>query len=372
VVARVVVLQVIARMNLGGASKYIIQLSKELEAIGINSPIATGYVQKGEIEDPDLKKLHPIRIKHLGRKISPKNDLKSMIELSKLIFEIKPDIVHTHTFKAGFIARIQRNIIEKKLGKKIKFIHTIHGHLFDDPEFKGIKSLVIALIERHLANRTDQLITNGITVAKDLKRKGINEYKDITSIYPGVVPIKLISKVSSLKRFQIHDKQRVRVLWMARVTGVKNPKKLISIARALPEIDFYMAGSGDLLEEIKAIVPINLKVLDWQEAKNVLPIADIFLSTSENEGVPMALVEAQLAGIPIVATNVGSVSEVVINNKTGLLCDKSEKQLILSIKKIAENKKLRSTFSKQAKILALKKFSTTKFINAHRNIYFKT
>ena len=66
-----VVLQVIARMNLGGTSKYILKLSNELEAIGIKSPIATGYVQGGEIEDPNLKKIKPIRIKHLGRKISP-------------------------------------------------------------------------------------------------------------------------------------------------------------------------------------------------------------------------------------------------------------------------------------------------------------
>jgi glycosyltransferase involved in cell wall biosynthesis len=367
----VVVLQVIARMNLGGTSKYILKLSKELEVIGIKSPIATGYVQNGEIEDPDVKKIKPIRIKHLGRKISPINDLKAMIELRNTILQVRPDVIHTHTFKAGFIARIQRNKIEEVLGKKIRFIHTLHGHLFDDPQFKGFKALVISSIERCLSRKSDQLITVGENVKKDLENRGIKGKKKTISMPPAVIPLKLLSKESALKKFKVRDKKRFRVLWLARVTGVKDPHKVIAIAQFLPEIDFYMAGGGDLLQEIKVNAQKNLKVLGWQDAKNVLPIADIFLSTSKNEGIPIAMIEAQLVGIPIVATDVGSVSEVVLDNKTGILCDGSEKQLIEGIKKLALDKKLRSTFSKNAKFMALKNFSTSKFIKAHRDIYLK-
>ena len=370
-VAKVIVLQVIARMNIGGTSKYLLKLHKELETIGISSPIATGFVQEGEIEDPDLKKIKPIRIKYLGRKISPLNDLKAMIELRKVILQVRPDIIHTHTFKAGFITRIQQNTIEQKLGKKIKFIHTFHGHLFDDPQFKGFKALVISLIERYLSRRSDQLMTVGENVKRDLESRGIKGKGRTISIPPAVIPLKLLSKESALRKNRAQDRKRIRVLWMARVTGVKGPHKVIAIAQSLPEIDFYMAGGGDLLQEIKANAPKNLKILGWQDAKNVLPIADIFLSTSKNEGIPIAMIEAQLAGIPIVATDVGSVSEVVINNKTGILCDRSEKQLIEGVKKLATDKKLRSTFSKNAKFMALKNFSTTKFIKAHRDIYLK-
>ncbi len=366
-----VVLQVIARMNLGGTSKYILKLSKELEAIGFKSPIATGYVQNGEIEDPDLKKVKLIRIKHLGRKISPMNDLKAMIELRKVILQIRPDIVHTHTFKAGFIVRIQRNKIEEILGKKIKFIHTFHGHLFDDPQFSGLKALVISAIEKSLSKKSDRLITVGENVKKDLESRGIKGKKKTISIPPAVVPLKLFSKESALKKYRVQDRKRIRALWMARVTGVKNPLRLIGIANSLPNVDFYLAGGGDLLDAIKANAPKNLKVLGWQEAKNILPIADVFLSTSENEGIPIAMIEAQLAWIPIVATDVGSVSEVVIDNKTGILCDRTEKQLIEGIRKIAEDKKLRSILSKNARSIALKNFSSTKFINAHRDIYSK-
>ena len=370
-VARVVVLQVIARMNLGGTSKYLLKLHKELEAIGISSPIATGFVQEGEIEDPDLKKIKPIRIKHLGRKISPINDLKAMIELRKVILQLRPDIIHTHTFKAGFIIRVQRNKIEEKLGKKIKFIHTFHGHLFDDPEFKGFKALVISSFEKSLSKKSDRLITVGENVKKDLKNRGIKGKKKTISIPPAVIPLKLLSKDSALKKFKVRDKNRIRVLWLARVTGVKNPLRLIGIANSLPNVDFYLAGGGDLLQDIKANVPKNLKVLGWQEAKNILPIADIFLSTSENEGMPIAMIEAQLAGIPVVATDVGSVSEVVINNKTGLLCNKSNTELIKAINELAQNKSERLKFGKSGKVNALKLFSEKKLISTHKDLYLK-
>ena len=370
-VAKVVVLQVIARMNLGGTSKYILKLSNELEAIGIKSPIATGYVQGGEIEDPNLKKIKPIRIKHLGRKISPINDLKAMIELRKVILQVRPDIVHTHTFKAGFITRVQRNKIEEELGKKISFLHTFHGHLFDDPQFSGLKALVISAIEKSLSKKSDHLITVGENVKKDLESRGIKGKKKTISIPPAVTPLKLLSKESTLKRLRVQDKKRIRVLWLARVTGVKNPQRVIEIAMKLPEIDFYLAGGGDLLERIKTEAPKNLKVLGWQDAKSVFPIADIFLSTSENEGMPIALIEAQLAAIPIVATSVGSVPEVVLHNKSGIICSKSNDELIAAIKKLTQSKALRSKFGKAGRVHALKSFSEKNLISSHKKLYLK-
>ena len=366
-----VVLQVIARLNLGGTAKYLITLNDGLNKSGIKSVVATGYVQKGEIEDPGLKKLKPIRIKNLGRKISLINDLKAVREVRKVILKVNPDIIHTHTFKAGLLVRAQRHQIEESLGKKLKFVHTFHGHLFDDPEFKGFKAMVIKAIERRLSKRSDQLITVGEIVKSDLDSKGIyGKYKTI-SIPPAVTPLKLLSKNSALKKYRIKDKNRVRVLWLARVTGVKNPQRVIEIAKRLPEIDFYLAGGGDLLEIMKKQAPINLKVLGWQDAKSILPIADIFLSTSENEGMPIALIEAQLAAIPVVATNVGSVPEVILHNKSGLICSKSNDELVSAIKKLAKSKSLRSKFGKAGRVNALKSFSEKNLISAHKKLYLK-
>lgn len=366
-----VVLQVIARLNLGGTTKYLITLNDGLNKAGINSLIATGYVQKGEIEDLETKKLKLIRIKNLGRKISLKNDLKAAKKLREVILSNNPDIIHTHTFKAGLLVRVQRNRIESSLGKKIKFVHTFHGHLFDDPEFKGFKAMAIKSIEKKLSKRSDQLITVGEIVKSDLESKGIYGKNKTISIPPAVKPLKLQSKNRALKKYGVNDKNRIRVLWLARVTGVKNPQRVIEIANRLPEIDFYLAGGGDLLEIMKKQAPRNLKVLGWQDAKSILPIADIFLSTSENEGMPIALIEAQIAAIPVVATNVGSVPEVILHNKSGLICSKSNDELIAAIKKLAKSKSVRSKFGKAGRVHALKSFSEKNLISAHKKLYLK-
>ena len=366
-----VVLQVIARLNLGGTAKYLITLNDGLNKAGIKSVVATGYVQVGEIEDMEVKKLKLIRIKSLGRKISLTNDLKAAKELRKVILKVHPDIIHTHTFKAGLLVRVQRKKIETSLVRKIKFVHTFHGHLFDDPEFNGFKALAIKAIEKRLSKRSDQLITVGEIVKSDLDSKGIYGKSKTISIPPAVTPLKLQSKNSALKKYGVKNKNRVRVLWLARVTGVKNPQRVIEIAKRLPEIDFYLAGGGDLLEIMKKQAPKNLKVLGWQDAKSILPIADIFLSTSENEGMPIALIEAQLAAIPVVATNVGSVPEVILHNKSGLICSKSDDDLIAATKKLANSKSLRSKFGRAGRVHALKSFSEKNLISVHKKHYLK-
>ena len=366
-----VVLHVIARLNLGGTAKYLISLNEGLNKIGITSLVATGFVEGSEIEDPDTKKLKPIRINHLGRKISLINDLRAASELRKVILQVQPKIIHTHTFKAGVLVRAQRNKIEEQLGRKITLIHTFHGHLFDDPEFSRFKKLIIKGIEKKLSKRSDQIITVGEKVKKYLDKQDIKAMRRTVSIPPAVNSLKLISKNQALKKYKVKNKERVRVLWLARVTAVKNPQKVVDIAKALPEIDFYLAGGGNLLERINKLAPSNLKVLGWQDAKSILPIADIFLSTSENEGMPIALIEAQLASIPVVATDVGSVSEVVLHNKSGFICGKSTDELIAALKKLAESKTLRAKFGKTGRANTLKSFSDKNLIAAHKKVYLK-
>ena len=109
------VLHVIARMNVGGTARYVGELVENIS----NSKLASGFVQGSEVEDPSVSKLHVIRINHLGRKISPINDYKSWRELRAIIREHKPEIIHTHTFKAGLIGRL--------ISGKHKHVHTFHS-----------------------------------------------------------------------------------------------------------------------------------------------------------------------------------------------------------------------------------------------------
>jgi glycosyltransferase involved in cell wall biosynthesis len=356
------VLHVIARLNVGGTSRYITRLVEELPQHKIKAFVATGYVQGSEVEDPSAKKLKVIRIPSLGRQINPIKDHFAFKQLLQIVKEVRPDILHTHTFKAGFIGRTRVKEINKAAGKPVKFVHTFHGHLFDDPEFSGVKSSIITSLERRFAKRTDALVTVGAQVGKELLDRKIGQSKQFINIPPGVDPLK-IPKAKPQKKITIG--------WIARVTGVKNPLRALEIARQFPDAQFLIAGGGDLLEQVKAQAPRNTKVLGWTDAPKLFAASDVVLSTSENEGMPIALIEAQLASKPVVATKVGGVAEVVINNKTGFVTGKNTEELAKALKKLIDSKALRTTQGRAAKRHAARAFSVEKMIKAHVSLYKK-
>jgi glycosyltransferase involved in cell wall biosynthesis len=166
-------------------------------------------------------------------------------------------------------------------------------------------------------------------------------------------------------------RKKITIGWIARVTGVKNPLRALEIARIFPDAEFLIAGGGDLLEQVKAQAPRNAKVLGWTDAAKLFAASDVILSTSENEGIPIALIEAQLAGKPVVATNVGGVSEVVINNKTGFVTRKNTEDLAKALERLINSKSLRTTQGKVARAHATKAFSVEKMIRTHVSLYKK-
>lgn len=356
------VLHVIARLNVGGTARYITRLAEELPKHEIETFIATGFVQGSEEEDSSAKKLKVIRIPSLGRQINPIKDHFAFKQLLEVVKEVKPDILHTHTFKAGYIGRIKTREINKAAGKQVKFVHTFHGHLFDDPEFSGIKSSIITSLERRFAKHTDAIITVGAQVGKELLERNIGKAKQFTNIPPGVEPLKLPKP---------KPRTKVTIGWIARVTGVKNPLRALEIAKLFPAAQFLIAGGGDLLDQVKAQAPKNTKVLGWTDAAKLFAATDIILSTSENEGMPIALIEAQLASKPVAATNVGGVAEVVLNNKTGFVTKKNTQELAKALEKLINSKALRTAQGKAAKAHATKAFSVEKMIKAHVSLYKK-
>jgi glycosyltransferase involved in cell wall biosynthesis len=356
------VLHVIARLNVGGTARYITRLAEELPKHKIETFIATGFVQGSEAEDPSAKKLKVIRITSLGRQINPIKDHFAFKQLLEVIREVKPDILHTHTFKAGYIGRSKTREINRAAGKQVKFVHTFHGHLFDDPEFSGLKSLIITSFERRFAMRTDAIVTVGAQVAKELLEREIGQPEQFTNIPPGVEPLKIP---------KTKPRTKITIGWIARVTGVKNPLRALEIAKLFPDAQFLIAGGGDMLEQVKAQAPRNTKVLGWTDASKLFAASDIILSTSENEGMPIALIEAQLASKPVVATNVGGVSEVVLNNKTGFVTRKNTEDLAKALEKLINSKAVRTAQGKAAKAHATKAFSIEKMIQAHVALYKK-
>jgi len=362
------VLHVIARMNFGGTARYLVELNNGLTANGIDNFIAAGHVEGKEIIDPSTQGLSIINIASLARSLNPPKDFNAAFELRKIVADIKPDIIHTHTFKAGLITRLQTRGLKRKAEKNIKFVHTFHGHLFDDPEFSGPKAQIIAGIERVLAKKTDVLVSVGLKVSTDLISRNIGTSQQFVNIPPGVRALPVAERREAREKFGISAEQSV-IGWIARVTGVKNPMRAIEVARALPDTQFLLAGGGDLLEEVRTQAPTNMKLLGWTEPSELFAACDLILSTSENEGMPIALIEAQLAGLPVVATDVGSVAEVVLDGRTGSVTTKESAALIAACMHLIENPELRAEMGINARKHANEYFSIDGMVSSHLSLY---
>jgi len=355
------VLHVIARLNVGGTARYITQLANELPKHGIETFVATGFVQGAEVEDESAQSIDLIRIKSMGRSINPIKDHFARKQLEKIIAEVKPDIIHTHTFKAGYVIRMKK--------QPVPVIHTFHGHLLDDPEFSGFKSMVIVEVERMLAKKAVKLVTVGRRVGEELLQQHIGTKDQYVNIQPGVVAIEPTPKVQALKNLHLEDNGQPIIGWIARVTGVKNPMLALEVADAMPDAHFVMAGGGDLLEQVKAAAPSNVSVVGWAEAADLFGASEIILSTSENEGMPVALIEAQLAGKPVVTTDAGSVAEVILNHETGIVTNKNAGSIALAIESLLLDKQKRVEMGTLAIARAQALFSVDRMINAHIALY---
>ena len=357
------VLIVIARLNVGGTAQYIAELVKGLEPSKYEVLVATGHVQGAEVEDAVVASLPIVRIPNMGRRISLFADLKARRELKKVIAEFEPDLIYSHTFKAGLLARSFKVSVPR--------VHAFHGHLLSEPELQGFKSRVVVLIERFLAARAVKLVTVGKKVAHELLEEGVGKPSQYLSIAPGVRPLELEDRYEALKSLGLVDEVKPIVVWMARVTAVKAPMRVVEIAKAIPEARFLLAGGGDLLDEVKKFAPDNLNVLGWQSASKMWAVADLAISTSENEGMPVALIEAQLAGIPVVGLDVGSASEVIADGKTGYVFEEFGPDFIEQVRdlvSVAKKQELQA-LGNAARLRARIEFSPEQLINSHLTLF---
>ena len=354
------VLHVIARMNVGGTATYIANLIHGLEKLGVSNLLLMGNVPKGEVEDSIISTLKYQRIDSLSRELSFAKDRKARKEIERVIESFKPDLIHTHTFKAGFLVRLRR--------RDIPVIHSFHGHHLYDPEFGFIKRNILNIIERLLAPRATRFITIGMKVRDELLEVGIGRAKQYLSIAPGIAALELVDELGVRERLGFSQDETL-VLWLGRFTQVKRPDKVIEIARLLPKIRFVMAGGGELLDKVKASAPGNVSFVGFQDKNEMWSIADIALSTSDSEGMPLSLIEAQMAGVPVVSTDVGSVSEIVEDGVTGYLAGKDVKELASKIEMVIEDLQSGAKLGRAAKLRAEREFSSSVMADAHLGLY---
>ena len=243
------VLHVIARMNVGGTATYLFNLLEGLENSKVETKLIIGSVPRNEKEDSRVEQLDYQRIPGLSRAIAPVRDLLARRKLWEIVKDYQPDLIHCHTFKAGLLVRSKKT--------SIPIIHTFHGHHLYDPDYGKFARLVLNGIERKLARRSKKILTIGSRVGEELLGVGIGKKSQYQSIVPGVRVPKISDRSKIVERFSLHP-NRLNVLWMGRLTRVKRPDRVIEIAKHYPEVNFIMAGDGELREELEAKAEENV------------------------------------------------------------------------------------------------------------------
>jgi len=370
---RIKVMRIIARMNVGGPAVQVSGLMRGLSTTEFDHRLYTGFCSEDEADyikeqAPDI---HAIQLDGLGRKVSPRADFFILFKLIKEIREFKPDVIHTHTAKAGVIGRIA-SILSFYPSKRV---HTYHGHLLSGYFSPQITKIVV-LIEKMLALKTNILVSVGEKVRDELLEKKIGELAKYRIFPPGLELKNLIARDTALAGLGL-DPRFTYLTFIGRITQIKRPDRFLQMAEIVSSknknVKFLVVGGGDLLEKCKLIASyrdLPVVFLGWRsDIENILSASDIVVLTSDNEGTPISLIQAGLAGKPTVSTNVGSVAEIVLNGKTGLITELTPKALAHAVNTLLVDEVLRTNLGAAANLHTQANYGVERLVKDHTNLY---
>jgi glycosyltransferase involved in cell wall biosynthesis len=367
------VVQIIARMNVGGPAVIVADLMRSIDSSMVEQVLITGYCDSDEADylETVATDLKATRIAGLGRSVSLVADIRAFFALVAMIKKIAPDVIHTHTAKAGVLGRLAAFLA----GRTAKRVHTFHGHLLHG-YFDGWKLKIVIAIEKCLAKHTEVLVAVGNQVKDDLLAAGIGKKDQYRVFFPGLVEPAKISKDAARQQFGMNAGE-VYVAYVGRMTAIKRPDRLLNTAaeikaRNLP-VRFIVAGEGDLFDATKRDserrdLPVTF--LGWRKDIGALFAAsDIAILTSDNEGIPLTLIQAAQASLPIVATDVGSISDIVVHEVNGYLEDSEPAALANAVQKLAIDPVLRGIMGDAGRERATRYFSLEKMCADHTELY---
>jgi glycosyltransferase involved in cell wall biosynthesis len=362
-------------MNVGGPAVQVSGLMRGFNSIDFDQRLFTGFCASDEADfiDTIATDIKAVRIDGFGRRVNLSGDLQALFSLVKEIRKFKPHIIHTHTAKAGFLGRIASIV---SLHRSIR-VHTFHGHLLNG-YFGTLKRSLVVLAESLLAISTHQLLAVGDKVRKDLLAAGVGNPKKFGLMPPGLEIRKLPSKNDAEEFFGLSSRV-TRCALIGRVTHVKRTDRFLDVVAEIKkrriEIEFLMAGDGELLDACRERIvaeKLPVKVLGWQsDIERVLAAVDIVILTSDNEGTPLSLIQAGMASLPVVATNVGSIPEVVIDGITGIITNVDIMEMADALKKLAGDVELRTRMGSAAQEFTMANFGVNRLVHDHEELYKK-
>jgi glycosyltransferase involved in cell wall biosynthesis len=366
-------MRIIARMNVGGPAVQVSGLMRGFDSIEFNHRLYTDYCAADEADylDTVATDVKATRIQGFGRRVSLDGDIKAFIALVREIRSFKPHVIHTHTAKAGFLGRIASIV---SLQPAIR-IHTFHGHLLNG-YFGTFKRSLVVIAEKFLALFTQQLLAVGDKVRQDLLNAGIGS-KDKFGLMPPGLAIGVLPDRNESRIDLTLPSNSLQCAFIGRVTQIKRPDRFLDVVSEIKkrgvDLDFFIAGDGELLETCRERIKkenLPVTILGWQsDIERVLSSADMVVLTSDNEGTPLSLIQAGMAGLPVVTTNVGSVREVVLDGVTGIVTELGVQETANALEKLVNDSILRTTLGAAAQEFTMSNFGVRRLVHDHEELY---
>lgn len=401
------ILRIIARLNVGGPARHVVLQTRDLQDDDFQSWLIAGSVPKGEegmnylAEESDV---NPIYIPEMSRELSFK-DMVSLYKVYREIKRIKPDILHTHTAKAGAVGRVAGFIyrwatIRSLIGqpRKLKIVHTFHGHVFHS-YYGKLKSKLFVAIERVLASiATDKIVVISDQQFEEIHntfRIGRKEQFEVIPLGIDLAPFEDHGSSGANLRSEVGaDEEDFLVGFVGRLTEIKNVPMLLNAAQKLysngnearSRFKFLIVGEGHLrssLEEQADDMGLRESVTflgNRTDTENIYPGLDVVALTSLNEGTPLSLIEAMASGKAVISTSVGGVVDLLgtkRNEDNGFaVCERgigtasnSVDGFVNGLVHLENNDELRREIGVNARVFAWSNFSKDRLVGDTKRLY---
>ncbi len=368
------IIYIITKGNFGGAQRYVFDLATHLPQDSFEVIVASG---EGNILGEKLKEkgIRTVQIPFLKRNINPLKELLSLISLIKLLKDERPEIIHLNSSKAGGLGGLAG-----RLTKVPRIIFTGHGWAFNEDRSLPSRLLIgcfhwITILLSHQTIAVSKRVFDQISLFPLVKKK-------ITVIHNGIGPVEFLDRETARKELA---EKNPSPFWIGTISELHRNKGVDFIIRAFANISpqnehtgLFIIGDGEERKDLETLSK-KLKVQDKvhflgfkKDAIRFLKAFDIFTLTSRTEAFPYAPIEAGLAGVPVIASRVGGIPELISNKENGMLVEPGNIfEIEYALRDLIQNTEKREMFKKGLEIRVKKDFSLEKMLENTLKEYLK-
>ena len=364
------ILFVVTAAEFGGAPQHVLYLIRHFRQNGCQVGIVAAPEPRLMREASALG-AHVFPNRYFVRPIQLHNDIRALGPVFRAIRQFQPDLVSAHSTKAGYAARLLCALLGVK-----PVLFTAHGWAFTEGRSEGARKR-LALAERLAARVTSKIICVSKHDRELALRFQVGKPEQLVTVHNGMDPSPLLAARGHCIRSELGLGRAPVITFVGRLAPPKDPLTLLHACRMLPgNFRVLLVGEGELRDSVTDYAQRNglvSKVLltgERDDIPEILAASDIFVLPSDWEGLPLTIIEAMMAGLPVAATRVGGVPELVEDGVTGYLVPPQDSHALAeALRKLLADPALRRRMGKAGRRRALEQFSLDRMLRETQAVY---